>query len=168
MDRWRFVAAALGFTIALTMSISGQSGAVMDWPQWRGPDRTGVSRETGLLKQWPPSGPPLVWSSSNLGAGFGSIAVAGDHVFVQGLRGRDSVLSVLNRADGKGVWSKTIGPGGENDRGSGPRSTPTVDGDRVYVLTETGNVADRIEILFQLAAIVATECALQPFGVRRH
>ena len=163
MDRWRFVAAALGFTIALTMSISGQSGAVMDWPQWRGPDRTGVSRETGLLKQWPPSGPSLVWSSSNLGAGFGSVAVAGDRVFVQGLRGRDSVLSVLNRADGKSVWSKTIGPGGENDRGSGPRSTPTVDGDRVYVLTETGEL---VCLRIQDAAILWRRNILKDFSGR--
>ena len=152
-----------GLTIAWTMSISGQSGAGMDWPQWRGPDRTGISRETGLLKQWPPSGPPLVWSSSNLGAGFGSIAVAGDHVFVQGLRGRDSVLSVLNRADGKGVWSKTIGPGGENDRGSGPRSTPTVDGDRVYVLTETGEL---VCLRIQDAAIVWRRNILKDFSGR--
>ena len=49
-----------------------------DWPQWRGPDRTGLSKETGLLKQWPPAGPPLVWSVTNLGAGYGSIAVKGD------------------------------------------------------------------------------------------
>ena len=57
-----------------------------DWPQWRGPDRTGISKETGLLRQWPPSGPPLLWSASNLGAGYGSLAVSGDRVFVQGTR----------------------------------------------------------------------------------
>jgi len=50
-------------------------------------------------------------------------------------------VTSLNRADGKPVWSKVIGAGGDNDRGSGPRSTPTIDGDRVYVLTETGDLA---------------------------
>ena len=112
-----------------------------DWPQWRGPDRTGLSKETGLLKQWPSAGPPIVWATSNLGEGYGSTAVAGDRVFVQGLRGRDSIASSLNRADGKMVWSKVIGPGTTNDRGSGPRGTPTVDGDRLYVLTESGDLA---------------------------
>ena len=101
----------------------------------------GLSRESGLLKQWPASGPPLVWSVSNLGAGYGSIAVSGDRIFVQGLKGRDSTVSSLNRADGKPVWSKILGPSGNNDRGPGPRGTPTVDGDRVYVLTESGDLA---------------------------
>src|SRR5712692_6986470 len=55
-----------------------------DWPQWQGPDRTGISTETGLLKTWPASGPPVVWSISNLGEGYGSLAIAGDRIFVQG------------------------------------------------------------------------------------
>jgi outer membrane protein assembly factor BamB len=50
-------------------------------------------------------------------------------------------VSALNRSDGKGLWSKALGPGLENDRGSGPRGTPTVDGDRLYVLTENGDLA---------------------------
>ena len=133
-------AAAFAAAASMTLAVNGQSGAV-DWPQWRGPDRNGLSTETGLLKQWPASGPPVVWATSNLGEGYGSAAVAGDRVFVQGLRGRESVLSSLNRADGRVLWSKPIGPGGTNDRGSGPRGTPTVDGDRVYVLTETGDLA---------------------------
>ncbi|RPH60469.1 MAG: polyvinylalcohol dehydrogenase, partial [Acidobacteria bacterium] len=161
MRRW--VLAALGVAMCLAVSISGQSAVGMDWPQWRGPDRTGLSRETGLLKQWPPSGPPLVWSSANLGAGYGSMAVAGDYVFVQGLRGRDSILSVLNRADGKSVWSKIVGPGGENDRGSGPRGTPTVDGDRVYVLTETGEL---VCLRIQDAGIVWRRNVLKEFSGR--
>ena len=120
--------------------VSGQS-APTDWPQWRGPDRSGVSRESGLLKQWPSNGPAVLWSSSNLGAGYGSIATSGDRIFVQGLRNRQSIVSALNRADGKGVWSKALGPGVDNDRGPGPRGTPTVDGDRLYVLTENGDLA---------------------------
>ncbi|HLG53680.1 MAG TPA: PQQ-binding-like beta-propeller repeat protein [Vicinamibacterales bacterium] len=121
-------------------TISAQSTSV-DWPQWRGPDRTGVSKETGLLAQWPRSGPSVVWSASMLGAGFGSIAIQGDRVLVQGMRNRQSVVSSLNRADGKVTWVRPLGPAAENDRGSGPRSTPTFDGDRVYVLTENGDLA---------------------------
>src|SRR5262249_13445458 len=52
-----------------------------------------------------------------------------------------SVIYVLNRADGNGLWSKALGPSGDNDRGPGPRGTPTVDGDRVYALSETGDLA---------------------------
>ena len=113
----------------------------VDWPQWRGPDRNGLSKETGLLSQWPRSGPTVAWSAAMLGAGYGSIAVQGDRVYVQGMRNNQSVVSVLNRADGKVVWVRILGPAGNNDRGPGPRSTPTIDGDRVYALSETGDLA---------------------------
>jgi outer membrane protein assembly factor BamB len=121
--------------------MTGQAPAGVDWPQWRGPERTGVSSETGLLAQWPKSGPPLVWSASDLGAGYGSVAVVGNRVFVQGLRGRQSVVTAVGRDDGKVVWVRALGQGGNNDRGPGPRSTPTVDGDRVYALSESGDLA---------------------------
>jgi outer membrane protein assembly factor BamB len=115
--------------------------AAADWPQWQGPDRTRISKETGLLREWPAAGPRVVWTSNALGAGYGSIAVAGDRVFVQSTRGRNSVVVALNRADGKELWSKALGPSGSNDRGSGPRGTPTLDGDRLYALSENGDLA---------------------------
>jgi outer membrane protein assembly factor BamB len=126
---------------AMFTLLEAQAPAGFDWPQWRGPDRTGLSKETGLLKQWPASGPPRVWSISNLGAGYGTVAIKGDRIFVQSLIGRQSAVVSLNRADGKLVWSRALGSGGNNDRGPGPRGTPTVDGDRVYVLTENGDLA---------------------------
>jgi hypothetical protein len=72
-----------------------------DWPQWQGPDRTRLSKETGLLKEWPAAGPRLVWTATGLGSGYGSMAVAGDRVFLQGARGSSSFVIALNRADGK-------------------------------------------------------------------
>ena len=133
-----FSLAALVMTTGLLVSAQP---AATDWPQWRGPNRDGISPDTGLLKQWPRSGPPAVWTAGDLGAGFGSVSVSGDRVYVQGLKDERSTVTSLNRADGKLVWSKVIGAGGDNDRGSGPRSTPTVDGDRLYVLTESGDLA---------------------------
>ena len=121
-------------------TLAAQSASV-DWPQWRGPDRTGISKETGLLAQWPRSGPSVAWSAAMLGAGYGSISVQGERVYVQGMRNRQSVVSSLNRADGKLVWVRILGAAGDNDRGPGPRSTPTIDGDRVYALSETGDLA---------------------------
>ena len=115
--------------------------ASADWPQWQGPDRTRISKETGLLKAWPASGPRVVWTATGLGAGFGSMSVAGDRVFLQGVRDGSSVVIALNRGDGKEVWSKALGKPQTNDRGPGPRGTPTVDGDRLYVLTENGDLA---------------------------
>src|SRR5688572_12993425 len=106
-----------------------------DWPQWRGPDRTGLSRETGLLKTWPAGGPPRIWTNSSLGAGYGSVAVRGDRIYVQSMIGRQSTVGSLNVADGKLVWSRILGPARDDDRGPGPRGTPTLDGDRLYALS---------------------------------
>src|SRR5262245_35045376 len=98
-----------------------------DWPQWRGPNRNGLSSETGLLQQWPSAGPGRVGPFAPLGAGYGSVAVSGNAIFVQGAKDRQSVVFALNRADGKGLWSQALGRAGTNDRGPGPRGTPTVD-----------------------------------------
>ncbi len=129
-----------GFTLLLGVAALGAA----DWPQWQGPDRTRMSKETGLLKEWPTDGPRVIWTANNLGTGYGSMAVAGDRVFLQGARGSESVVIALNRADGKEVWAKPLGPIETKMRtnmGAGPRGTPTVDGDRLYVLTENGDLA---------------------------
>src|SRR5215468_616715 len=112
-----------------------------DWPQWRGPERNGLSKDTGLLNQWPSSGPQQSWSISNLGEGYGSIAIKGNRIYAQGTRGEASVVFCLNRPDGKMVWSAALGAKVNEEMGNGPRSTPTVDGDRVYALTENGDLA---------------------------
>ncbi|OFW12320.1 MAG: hypothetical protein A3F70_18385 [Acidobacteria bacterium RIFCSPLOWO2_12_FULL_67_14] len=135
----KLVFALVGVAPIAVATLGAQS---IDWPQWRGAARSGISTETGLLRQWPASGPPRVWSASSLGGGYGSLSVSGDRIFVQGLRSGQSIVSVLSRADGRGLWSKAIGPaGGGGGQGPGPRGTPTVDGDRVYVLTEGGDLA---------------------------
>ena len=115
--------------------------AAYDWPQWRGADRTGVSKETGFLKKWPAAGPTVVWSSSGLGEGYGTVAIERNQIFLQGTRNNESVIYALHRSNGKVVWTKALGPRLEQDRGSGPRGTPTVDGDRIYALTENGDLA---------------------------
>src|SRR5688572_10759126 len=132
MKKLLSVAAATVLSVALIQAA--------DWPQWQGADRTRISKETGLMKEWPSSGPPLLWTATGLGNGYGSMAVAGERVFVQGTRGGNSVVMARNRADGKEVWSKVIGRSSDDDRGPGPRGTPTVDGDRLYVLTESGDL----------------------------
>jgi outer membrane protein assembly factor BamB len=136
----RSVAAVLAAALPVSAAALLAQAPAADWPQWRGLDRAGISKETGLLRQWPAAGPPVAWTATGLGSGYGSVAISGDRVFVQGARERESVVSSLNRADGKVLWTKVIGGRGDNDRGDGPRGTPTVDGDRLYVLTENGDL----------------------------
>jgi len=130
------------FALAAALCVGPMLSArpLADWPQWQGPDRTGVSKETGLLKQWPASGPAVVWTATGLGSGYGSMAIAGNRVFVQGSRSGNSVVVAYNRADGKEAWSKALGRSADNDQGPGPRGTPTVDGDRLYALSESGDL----------------------------
>lgn len=111
-----------------------------DWPQWRGPERNGLSKETGLLQAWPASGPKQVWSINGLGDGYGAVSVVGDRLFVQGGKGRDSSVHCLNKADGKVIWSTALGSRLDQDRGGGPRGTPTVDGDLLYAISENGDL----------------------------
>lgn len=137
---------ALFFVLMLSSLFSGILGAPAsvadgDWPQWRGANRNGLSSETGLLKQWPAEGPKTLWAVSEIGEGFGAVSVSGDRIYIQGTRGEASMVFGLNRADGKTVWSTALGPKGSERRGNGPRSTPTVDADRLYVLTENGDLA---------------------------
>ena len=111
------------------------------WPQWRGPERTGLSTETGLLRQWPADGPSLVWSTSDLGEGYGSVAIQGGRIFVQGTLDNDSTLFCLEESSGRTLWTASLGDRLEHGRGPGPRGTPTIDEDRIYVLTENGDLA---------------------------
>jgi outer membrane protein assembly factor BamB len=135
MTNFRFAATLILILGTLTATLAD------DWPQWRGPDRTGLSKETGLLKHWPSGGPQRIWSIATLGQGYGSVAIAGNRIFVQSLIGRQSTVAALNVSDGKMLWSRSLGAARGNDRGSGPRGTPTIDGDRLYVLTENGDLA---------------------------
>jgi outer membrane protein assembly factor BamB len=113
-----------------------------DWPQWRGPDRSNVSAETGLLKEWPKDGPPLAWKADGIGQGVPSVAVAGGKVFTLGYREGQEYLTALNEKDGKPIWSILVGPEAKelpSMRWLSQR-TPTVDGDSVYAFSIRGEL----------------------------
>jgi hypothetical protein len=113
-----------------------------DWPAWRGADRTGVSTETGLLKEWPEGGPKQLWKATKLGAGYSTPAVTGGRVYVLGTRDKEEFAIALDAKDGSEIWATKIGAIGKDGPPSypGPRSTPTVDGNRIYVLGSDGDL----------------------------
>ena len=94
--------------VFLVLPLSAARSA--DWPQWRGPDRTDVSKETGLLKTWPKQGPPLVWTFTQAGVGYSGPAVVGNRLFIMGTRGQSECLLALDALSGKEIWSTNVGP----------------------------------------------------------
>lgn len=127
--------------IAVILSVAHAA----DWPQWRGPQRNGISKETGLLKEWPAEGPRLVWQLKEIGFGYGAPAVAGNRVYLISNSGLETeFVHALNTNDGKQLWLTRIGKVGNPDQMPsypGARSTPTVDGDLLYALGSDGDLA---------------------------
>jgi outer membrane protein assembly factor BamB len=134
MSRLLPLALVAGLVIATAASAA-------DWPQWRGPNRDDVSQESGLQEQWAADGPSKLWTSDKVGIGYSGVAVVGDTLYTLGADDQDESVIALRVADGSLKWSTPIGKRLTNNWGDGPRSTPTVDGDRVYALAGTGALA---------------------------
>ena len=112
-----------------------------DWPQWRGPNRDGRGKETGLLAEWPKGGPTSAWMIDTIGVGYSSPAVVGDRIYILGGLDGKEVAFALDATTGKIVWQTPFGPLFKNAWGDGPRSTPTVVGEDVVALGAQGVLA---------------------------
>jgi outer membrane protein assembly factor BamB len=116
-----------------------------DWPQWRGPQRNGISRETGLLRAWPKGGPQLLWQVKDIGEGYSTPAVVGSRLYLLSNRGMDNeFVQALSIKDGKPIWTTRIGNVGNPDQKPNypmARSTPTIDGKLLYALGSDGDLA---------------------------
>jgi outer membrane protein assembly factor BamB len=110
-----------------------------EWHQFRGPDRSGRSAETGLLHGWPEGGPPVLWERE-LGEGFSSFSVSGDRLYTQFAVGEEEFLGCFRRSDGEELWRQPVGEKFHENFGNGPRATPTLDGDTVYALGGKGRL----------------------------
>jgi outer membrane protein assembly factor BamB len=115
--------------------------ALDDWPQWRGPNRDGVSAERGLLKDWPAGGPPLVWKTGGAGEGYSSFSTANGRLYTLGARGGTEYVIAFDAATGKRLWESEHGQRFSNDRGDGPRATPTIEGDKLYAFGASGDLS---------------------------
>jgi outer membrane protein assembly factor BamB len=111
-----------------------------DWNQWRGPDRTDISDESGLLKKWPAKGPKLLWTFTEGGLGYAGVSTSDGKLFTMGARKGKSVLICIDIKKGKELWDLELGSIYQNGWGNGPRSTPTVDGKYVYAMNSNGDL----------------------------
>jgi outer membrane protein assembly factor BamB len=130
--------------IAMTAACGWAPAWSADWPQWQGPDRNAISKEKGLLQEWPADGPPLAWKIKGLGGGDSAPSIADGRIFVMGTRGDEEAVWALSEKDGKELWAKTLGPKPQQrmpQSQEGPGCTPTVDSDRLYVLSMDGDLA---------------------------
>jgi len=127
--------------------VSTATVSAVDWPQWRGPNRDDVSKETGLLKSWPEGGPKQLWVFENAGLGYSGYSIVAGKLFTMGIRNGAEELIAVDIKGGKELWSAKIGGILKNGWGDGPRGTPSVDGGFVYAMGGQGilicaNVAD--------------------------
>lgn len=161
MKTFRIKTVLSGIIVALFLSaeIFAQSGG--DWPQWRGSNRDGISKETGLLKQWPADGPPLAWKTTGAGGGYSSFSIAKGRLFTMGLRKDREYVVAFDVATGKQVWATAHGGAFRNDRGDGPRGTPTVDGENLYALGGDGDLSC---LEARTGRVLWTMNVLQKFG----
>jgi outer membrane protein assembly factor BamB len=130
-------------TVAAVLSLPAvvSNRAPDDWPQWRGPRRDGVSAEKGLLKSWPAGGPPLAWTARGAGEGYSSFSVADGRLYTLGARGGTEQVIAFDATSGKRLWETPNGRRFTNDRGDGPRGTPTVENGRVYAFGASGDLS---------------------------
>ena len=131
----------LGLLLLIGSSIANEhKNRNQDWPQWRGPNRDGISYEMELLKEWPSEGPIELWRIP-IGEGFSGISVSNGKVYTMVAEGSNESVICLDAANGNEIWRfRTDGFYGESQGGNGPRSTPTIDGDILYTVSAFGKL----------------------------
>jgi outer membrane protein assembly factor BamB len=130
--------------ILTSVTAFARSPESFDWPQWQGSDRNAVSKERGLLQEWPKDGPPLAWRIQGLGGGYSAPSIAAGRIFGMSNRDDNEVVWALSEKDGQPLWATPLGTAFKQKApqgAEGPACTPTVDGDRLYVMGLAGNVA---------------------------
>ena len=134
----------LVLNVVLLVSGIVTSAVAGDWPSWRGANRDDISTETGLLKSWPAGGPTKVWTSTDAGLGYSGFAIVDDVLYTMGADGTEDdsndYVIAINAKSGEKLWQVNIGKFLANGWGGGPRSTPSVAGDRLVVIGGRGDV----------------------------
>jgi outer membrane protein assembly factor BamB len=129
---------------ALTLIAAAISVSAADWPQWRGPNRDGISQEKDLLQRWPQEGPKLVWKATDIGSGYSTPSVVSDRLYLLANEGLENeFVAAVSARDGKRIWTTRVGNVGQPNqmpRFPAARSTPTVEGDVLYALGSEGDL----------------------------
>jgi outer membrane protein assembly factor BamB len=131
---------------ALTLTCNLSAADEPDWSQWRGPNRDGHAAKQELLQTWPDGGPKVKWDFKAAGRGYSSVAVADGRLYTMGTQEDGCYVYCLDAQTGKQIWQRKFAAKDSSDDynhgwGGGPRSTPTIDADQVFVLSDLGVLA---------------------------
>ena len=133
-----------GVLAFLILVLSGFVVKSEDWPSWRGVNRDDISTETGLLKEWPVDGPEKLWTSKDAGLGYSGFSIANGVLFTMGADGTaeesNEFIIAIKAESGEKIWQTNVGQYLDNGWGGGPRSTPTISGDRLVAIGGKGDV----------------------------
>ncbi len=138
--RWQRDWLSAGLVATATGAISLTSAIfAADWPQYRGPEGLGVAVDEGLLRSWGEGQPKVVWRQP-IGTGYSSISVVGERLWTMAATttdaGEEEAVLCLDKATGETLWRVVVDqPSPPTLADSGPRSTPTIDGDVLYAIT---------------------------------
>ena len=137
--------------VTLTLILSGLANSVAihalepshssDWPQWRGPNRDNKNLEQGLLDNWNMRSPALAWKIEGMGDGYASVSVVGSRLYTTGNIHHSQNAIAVDLAEKKVLWSMPLTDGNPKHGYEGSRCTPTVDGDRLYVVSSNGQIS---------------------------
>ena len=125
--------------VSVESEITDQAGLDGAWPQWFGPHRDGISPETELLTEWPDEGPEMLWKVPG-GPGFSALSVVHERLYTMVEESGVARAICINTENGERVWSVQVGDAFPGKGYEGPRSTPTVDEDRVYCMSPQGDL----------------------------
>lgn len=140
--RYRSGIAAISLTVALLAGVSAVTAQAegVDWPQWRGPERTGISKETGWNPVFAEEGAKELWRVP-LGVGCSSMAVVGNRVYTMGNTDDVDTVFCMDAATGEPIWKTPYAcPKDAKNFEGGPGATPTVDGNRIYTFSRSGHL----------------------------
>ncbi len=129
----RFYVTVIAMFILSVAAASATYGDDFDWPQWRGPDRNGISQETGWNASWPADGPTQLWRKE-VGTGYATVSVSNGRLFTAGYDApsKSDVVYCLDATTGEQIWKYAYAtPRWKKQHKGGPAGTPTVDGDSI-------------------------------------
>lgn len=154
------------YVVILATFILAVNADADDCPRFRGPAGDGKFPETGLLKEWPEDGPKLTWSVDKLGKGYSSAVVANGTVYLTGMDEQNQGYLFALNLDGSEKWKTAYGPELEKKGGSvaGSRGTPTIDTDRIFVMTGFGKL---VSISLEDGQVIKTIDLVEKFGAEQ-